>query len=504
MSVKRNILAGWTAHLVTVLIGFFLMPYILGVLGDARYGAWLFVNAIAAYSGIIYAGFGATICRYVADTYTRRDWERMNHFVSAIQGVYYGSATLVLLAAGGFALLAPQLDKWGELPILEVQLSILTIGCTIAFGMVTSVYGGVLVGTQQLQIKRVIEVTCGVLRGIVTVLCLTREWGLLTLSLIFLGLTVLEQGLSAVAAYRIVPTLRVSPRLIRRDVLNECFGFSFFNAVALAAEYLIYFTDTIVIGVVLGPIAIVPYQIGLRIAQMIQLPIAQIGEAILPKAGELHANSHRAELGTLVAKAMGVAFLLAGGFCIGGAYFGDLLVQTWIGRSFNDTHTVLTILLAVQVVAMPMVIVRKALLGSGEVRIPAFIDLAEALANLVLSLILIRYWGMVGVAIGTLLPLAIIESCVLLPFAAKRLQLTWTSLKQQVLWPSIPPLLALVAYCEVTKPFTPAQGWIPLLLVTGGGGTVLLGVRGLIHWFNRSQPEATDIVLPSTSCTPQS
>ena len=485
MSVKRNILAGWSAHLITVLIGFFLMPYVLGVLGDSRYGVWLFINAIAGYSGVIYAGFGATICRYVADTASRKEWDRLNQFVSSIQGVYFGTASIVMLATIVLVLLAPMLDRWDDVPIRDVQFSMLIVGASIALGMIASVYGGVLIGTQQLHYKRAIEVVCGVLRGGLTVLMLTQQWGLVTLASVFFAVTVVEHGLSALLAYRCVPTLSVSPRNIRRGVLRECFGFSAFNAIAVAAEYLIYFTDTIVIGAILGPAAIVPYQIGLRIAQMIQMPIAQMGEAILPRAGQLAAESDRKRLGRLVARAMGVSALLAGGFFVGGLYFGDLLVVTWIGKSYPHTHAVMCLLLATQVIAMPMVIVRKALLGSGEVRVPAFIDLLEAVANLCLSLILIHFWGIVGVAVGTLLPLLIVESSILLPFAIRRLHISRNDLLHEVVYPVIPCLVALTVYCEVASVMVPLQGWVTLLGVTAGGGAVLLATRLLMHLLNR-------------------
>lgn len=496
MSVKKNVLAGWAAHLVTVLIGFFLMPYILGILGESRYGAWLLVNAVAGYSGIIYAGMGATICRYVADSSARREWERLNQIVSSVQGVYYGTASIVILGTVGFMVIAPSLNNWGNVPIHEIQISIGLVGLSIALGMIASVYGGVLVGTQQLHIKRGIEVICGIVRGGLTLLMITEQWGLVTLSSVFLAVTLLEHGLSALFAYRQVPTLSVSPRNIRRSVLKECFSFSAFNAVALAAEYLIYFTDTIVIGVMISPEAIVPYQIALRIAQMIQMPIAQIGEAILPKAGELHANADREQLGILVAKSMGVAFLLAGGFFIGGLFFGDQLVTTWIGKTYPDTATVMAILLATQVVAMPMIIVRKALLGSGEVRVPAFIDLLEAFINLVLSLLLVRSLGIVGVAIGTLIPLVLVELCLLLPFSMRRLHISGSTLLSQVVGPAIPSLLLLTIFSQLVFNLDLPANWPNLLMTTAGGGAILLVTRGAVQWLTRTGH--TDLTASTT------
>ncbi len=485
MTVRKNVIAGWGAHLVTVLIGFFLMPYILGTVGEAQYGAWIFINAIAGYSSMIYAGFGATICRFVADLSSRKEWAKLNTVVSTIQLIYCGTASLVLIFTGLFAWWAPSLDKWGELPVGEIQVSILLVGSTIGLGMIASVYGGVLVGTQRLDLKRGIEVIMGLVRLGLTLLCLQQQYGLVTLSLIFFVATVIEHSASAILAYRQIPELRIAPWLARMEAFRECVNFSAFNAIALLAEYLIYFTDTVIIGLVLGPLAVVPYQIGMRIVQMVQIPISQIGEAILPRAGELYAHNKKEALAHLVHQGMGVSFLLSGGFLIGTYYFGELLIRTWIGPQYVDSQHVLVLLMASQLIALPMVVVRKALLGIGQVRSQAWIDLLEAFINLALSLLFIQWWGIIGVAWGTIIPLYVIEVAVLLPYAVRELKLSRLALWNQVVAPQIPAFVALIVFCDVAWKFVPERGWIGLLSVTAGGGLVLLGTRGAIHLLER-------------------
>lgn len=464
---------------MTLLIGFFLMPFTLGMLGEEPYGVWLLINAVAGYSGLIYAGFGATICRFVADLSSRQEWLRLNQVVSSIFSVYLGTGTLVLLGTATFAVLAPVIDRWGDVPVREVQISIVIIGVSIALGMVCSVFGGVLIGTQRLDIKRSVETVVGVTRLVLTVILLYQSPSLLTLAIVFLCVTIVEHSLYAVFAFRQVPTLAVRFSLIQKDVLKECFVFSSFSGLALFAEYLIYFTDTVVIGFVLGPIAVVPYQIGLRITQMVQVPIAQIGEAVLPKAGELHAHSARVALGRLVCQGMGVALLLAGGFLVGAAHFGTLFIETWIGPGYEVSSDVLTILVAGQAVALPMVVLRKTLLGMGNVRVPAFIDVAEAIANLALSLVLIQYWGIIGVAYGTLIPMIISESCLLLPYAVRTLGMDLKTIWRDVVFPQVLPLASLYAYCQLVSLLAPSAGWLPVLSIAGGGVAVLGGIRVL-------------------------
>jgi len=291
----------------------------------------------------------------------------------------------------------------------------------------------------------------------------------------------------------VLPTLSVAPWNTRKDVLKECFGFSAFNAIAMVAESLIFFTDTVVIGVILGPLAVVPYQIGLRIAQMIQIPIMQIGEAILPKAGQLHAAKNHNDLARIVSKGMGLAFLITGGFFIGSAYFGEMLIQTWIGKEFPQSALVLTILVSAQLIALPMIISRKALLGMGQVRIPAFIDIAEAIFNLILSLILIQFWGIIGVACGTLIPVVLIELGVFLPYAARELKLDRRELFQTVVAQQVPAMAGLLCYCELISHLSLSPGWLTLLAVTAGGGIVLLGIRYITHVVSQHLENITHI-----------
>ena len=481
MTVKKNIVAGWLAHLVIVLVGFFLMPFILGSIGDAQYGAWVFINAIAGYSGLIYAGFGATICKYVAEDAARRDWPRVNSVVSTIHATYLCMSLLVLLAAGVLAWLAPSLSTWDSVPLWQVQQSILLVGCSIAIGTATSVFGGVLIGLQRIDLRRSVEVSVAILRLVLTITCLTQQWGLVTLAWIFLAVTIVENLLIVVLAYRQMPMLSVSRKHLSRETFRECVGFSSWNGLALVAEYCIFFTDTIVIGMILGPLAVVPYQIGLRITQMIQVPIAQIAEAVLPRAGQLSARAARRELGELVTRGMGLSFLLAGGFCIGAVFFGELLVRTWMGKGYPISVTVMAILLTSQVVALPMVVIRKGLLATGRVRGQVLIDVLEAVSNLGLSLILIRSYGVVGVAIGTLVPLLTCELCLLLPYSMRVLHLTREQFVRNVLLPQVPALAALLAFCMIATPYVPERGWGPLLLVTAAGGAVLVGTCWLTH-----------------------
>lgn len=492
MTIRSNLLASWFAHLVMVAIGLYMVPFVRNTLEPGAYGVWVFINTLSSYTGLLYLGFGATTCRYVAKHQAEHDTAGLNRTVSTIMAFYACMAGVVILLATGLCLAAPWIDRWGTQPTREVQWVILLNGLSTAIGMVGSVFGGVLIGTQRVGVKRTIEVTAGVARFALALLCLKVRPELSTLSLLFLGVTILENFVTWIVAHRAAPGLRIRRDSVSLQTLKECSAFSGYSAIGLVAEQLIYLTDTAVIGFAIGTQHVEPYYIALRICQMIQEPLARVGEVVIPKAGQLFAQGRSRELARLIEKMVALTLVLVAGFFIGSWYFGGMLIRTWIGSGLDQSQRILVILLAAQIVAQPALILRKALLGIGIVRVPSLIDIFEAIANLLLSLALVFHWGIEGVAWGTLIPLVIVELFVFLPYACNAVGVRKRDLLSHSVLPCLIPLAALWGYCEIVARQGYRDGWITLIAIAAVGGAVL-GAAGLpILWLLKR--EESDVV----------
>ena len=367
-SVKTNLIANWLNHGVSLLIGVFLMPYVLHILGDAQYGSWIFINAIAGYSGLLYLGFGQTISRYVAHYHAKQDWTRLNHVSNVIFAIYLGMGFLAILTAGILAWLAPHLSDWGSISLFEIRLVILILGLNVFVGLAGSVFGGVLMGIQRFDIERSVNLTGGILRLILTILFLRAEWGLLTIALIFFAITLFENLGNLFFAFRQVKTFRIGPQYLDWTILKECGSFSGYAFIDAIAWTLIEATDSILIGIFFSPAVIVPYYIALRLTQFINMPITQIGKVFMPRAGELHANEDHHALQKLVLNGVSLSFLLVTGFFIGVYFFGNTLITTWIGPGYPQSQLILMILLGARIVALPVSTFRSVLYGMGDVK----------------------------------------------------------------------------------------------------------------------------------------
>lgn len=472
--LRINLLASWGDHLLGILIGLFLMPFVLNTIGDGQYGLWLFICSIAGYSGVVNLGFGETVSRYVAHHHAKNETEKINGVTSVIFAVYLVMSLLVMAVAGFIAWLAPSFGDWGATSTVELRWVIMLLGANTVFGLLGSVFGGVIVGLQRIDLERTFRATAGVFRLIVTVCLLRQEFALVTLALIFLGTTLVENVLYLSVVFRQLPSLKISRKYVKWATLKEYSSFSLFAFLDAVSQRIIEATDAIIIAIVFGTEFIVPYYVAHRLVSFIVKPLQVIGTIAMPRGAQLGALDREDRLRILVRKGLGLAFLLTTAFFIGACYFGDQVLEAWVNRHYADSHLILLVLLGSQVIATPMQVLRGVLFGMGHVRFLALAYVAEAVANLGLTLLLIPHLGLLGVAVGTAIPVVLVESLVLLPYALRKLGITPTELFQQVIASHVVPLLSLWIYClAVTMSFHVAATWLSVVLVAAGGGLVL-------------------------------
>ena len=200
-----------------------------------------------------------------------------------------------------------------------------------------------------------------------------------------------------------------------------------------------------------------------------------IGSIVMPRGAELGANQHDDNLRVLVQKGLGVSFLLTAGFFIGSWFFGGVVLETWLDRSYEQSHLILLILLGAQVVATPIHVLRGVLFGMGHVKVPA-------LFYFVRSYFESRFDSHPDQAIrhrrrrvghshpnhpGGTVRHAAHTPC---RYSGSRNRIS----SRAWVIPQVLPLAALWGYSfSVGVTFVISPSWIPVLLVAAGGGVVL-------------------------------
>ena len=402
--------ANWTAFAVAAVVSFLLSPFIVHRLGNSAYGTWVLLGSFVGYLGLLDFGVRGAVTRYVANQHAAGDHRSTSATVVAALRLFAGLALVTLVIAG---LLALKLDDLFRIPpdlLDEARIVVLLGGGAVASSLVGGVFGGIVVGLHRFDIDGAVEIAITLLRAAAVVVALQAGYGLVALGVIQLAVSVLRGGLAFVLARHLYPELSLEGVGPTGHAIRQLLSFSLFSSLIQLSGMIIYYTHSIVIAAFLPISFVTYYAIAASLADYARRVVSNIGRVITPHTSAALAtggiDAVRAVVlsvgpaATLVTVPMALTFLLR----------GERFLDLWMGPAYGPlTDQVLYVL------SFPVWLAGGRLVAAGAVQginrhQPLAIAVAlEAIANLVLSLILIKPLGLVGVALGMAIPTTIVN-----------------------------------------------------------------------------------------------
>src|SRR5207244_336799 len=133
--------------------------------------------------------------------------------------------------------------------------------------------------------------------------------------------------------------------------------------------------------------------------------VAAMGGILFSLASSLEAQGQHAELRRLLIQGTRATLLVGLPIQVALFFGGHTFIGLWVGSEYaNISGRILQILLVAQAFAIANYTSFNIVCGLGKHKPVALMGLAEATANLVLSIVLVRQIGLEGVAWGTVIP----------------------------------------------------------------------------------------------------
>ena len=205
-------------------------------------------------------------------------------------------------------------------------------------------------------------------------------------------------------AKRLHSAVRLSASLIDRKTFRELFGFGIYRFIWMVAAQLIFYSDSIVIGMFLGAGAITYYAIAGSLINYGRTIVSLVTDTFYPAATRMAAKQDLPALRELLIQGTRISLLVALPLCLGYVFLGKQFITLWMGKEYSVSWIYLIILTIPQFTGMSQYISALVLAGMARHKVLAYLVLAEGLFNLLLSIILVRRIGLVGVAWGTVIP----------------------------------------------------------------------------------------------------
>ncbi len=485
VQAARNILSNWSGLLVNMVVGFFLAPFILHRLGDVAFGLYVLVFSLTGYYGLFDFGIRSSVLRYVAKFAAGGEKERLAQLISTSLFSYCAIAVLALLATGVISFFVDYIFKIPPGFLSTARIVFLIVGTGIALGFPLSVFAGILQGLQNFHWINVSQIVSSLLRALLIVVALEHRGGLISVALIVVSLNLLCSVSYGFIAFRLLP-LPVSLRLVDRSTFRMIISYGAVTFVIGVAEGLRFQSDAAVIGIFLSSAAITYFSVGSKLVDYITQVVQSMAQIFVPMSSHFDAVGEPERLGKILILGNRACALLAFPMCAGLILLGKPIIEAWVGAQYLSSYSILLLLIVPKTLYLAQATSTKILFGMGRHRPLAVVLLLEGSANLILSIALIRPYGINGVAVGTAIPLAC-TSLIFLPLHLCRLlNLPLTSfLKQAYLTPLAlcTPMVAVLIFLRYV--FVP-HSLVQLLIQVALAGLVY-GI-GLLWFFVTKEP----------------
>jgi len=462
-SPVRSLMAGTATKYallgVNLALGLILMPFTVRHLGTSQYGLWMLVASLTGYFQLLDLGYGNGLVRHVADADARGDMPGINRLLSTFAVLYAG---LGLLAAAGIAVLiftaVPRFPDLSAEQIRTGQLVLAVLGVRMAIGFPMTVFGAAANARQRFALNNAVAIGVALVNGAVTYLVLASGFGLLPLVASTAAVGLASYGAYIWTARRALPGLRIRIGSFDRRLVRDVTTFSLYLFIIDVAVQIGFNLDNVVIGAALGTSAVAVYAVILRLADYQRQLACQFNGLLFPIAVRLGVGRQAAALESMLVDGTRIALILVTGVTICAVGFAEPLLARWMGPGFEAGIVPFWVLAVTGVVLVGQGPLGNILLGTGHHRLVAFVSLGEAVANLALSVLLVRRFGMLGVAVGTAVPVVAANLFILLPAAAGQFGMTtWTFLRRVLPAPAAGVIPAVVACAVLRSRYPPAS-----------------------------------------------
>lgn len=451
--VARTVTMDYLATFVELLIGVFMLPFNTSYLGQSAYGLWVLTASVTIYFSMLNLGYAEALVKFVAQFRAQRDASGLNEIISTMFFIFAGVG---LLAYGGATLLAFNLESFLNLSQEQAKTGrylLLMISAYIALGLPFSVFGAIVNGFQRKYLNGVIAIITSALVAVVNVIVLLLGYGLVELVACTTAIRLLSYLGYRLNAYRVFPALRIRKRYLRLSRLRELTGFSVYMFLIDLAHKLNYATDVMVIGAFMSTIAVAIWAVAQRLTEYTERLTDQLNGALFPVVVDSATlgNAERLKLVLLQGTRLSLAMVLP--ICTVVVLLAEQLVLLWVGPQFRGSIPVIYILAVVIILRVGNSTAMTILKGSGKHRLLAVSNLTIGIANLVLSVMLVRSYGLMGVAVGTLVPLVVVSVFVLFPAACRCVGIRVTAALKRGVWPSAWPALCMAILLVFSRSF---------------------------------------------------
>lgn len=479
-----GIISGAGSVVLKALLNILLVPVLIYHLGIDIYGLYVLLIGLLEISSVMDLGFTATLVTVLGASGASDGAKRTAQLLAVGHWLYVGLSILTLVIGAVLIPWFPMIFHIPQALIEPAQVALWIILAECVLMLYTLYFRAILMAHCLNQWVNVSDTLFILIANLLGLLLMINGFGLAALLLARLGAAFLRLILLAAVTLRVEPDALFPKARLSFSVVKEMMALGLHSFLVNLSVVVSHKVDTFVIALFLPLRMVGYYEIVFRFLGIALQTASKISECVFPMFARMVALRKEREMRHLFLRISSFSNYTVGVMLISILSFYPELFQLFSAGKIPIETTLPVLALAVPciwsgVLQMPA---GYYLFVSGKQKYLSVSSLVAAASNLLLSLILVQQLGLVGVALGTLIPQLLQHQAFLIAKTCRELRISWRDYLCAVHLAPIWPLVGVYLWIQLLRPLLEQNevalaplGLVALsVLIVGGALWVLL------------------------------
>lgn len=390
---------------LSIIVNIVCTPIILNKLGQNEYGIYNLTSSIISYLSLLTLGFGASYIKFYSKYKANND-EEGEQKLNGLYLIVFSIMGLIALVLGlvlsfNSSIMFNSTYSANDLRIAKILMLLLTLNMAISFP--ASVFTAIISSQEQFIFQRFVNIGKTVLAPAISIVVIFFGYGSIGMVVVT---TIISLIIDLINVFYCIKKLKTKFKFGKIDggLLKEIAIFSFFIAINQLIDQVNNQTDKIILGKMINASAVAIYAIASTIQTMYVNFSTAVNSVFAPKIHSIINSKEEnvdEELTDLFIKIGRVQFFILMLVMTGFIFFGRYFVIKWAGAEYEIAYYLVLILMIPSTVPLIQNIGIEIQRAKNKHQFRSLIYLLVAVINIIISIILCKFYGIVGVTVGT-------------------------------------------------------------------------------------------------------
>lgn len=451
--------------IISTIIPLLYTPIMLRILGQEEYGLYSLSNSVISYLSLLNFGFGSAIIRFISKFRVEGEHEKIEGITGLILSLYAIIAVIVCVI--GFALTKGTGLFFGtgltteEIGRLKILMIIMTVSTAISFPV--SILSSISVAYEKYIFRKMVDMVATIVAPILNLVVLFMGYASIGLAMIGL-ITQIVYGFIfswyCKSKLNVVPRFKNMPFYMTKDIL----GFSVYIFAGAIIDMLYWATDKVLIGAILGTVAVAVYNIGGTFTSMLQNMSLAISGVFGTRVNMMVFEKQPVEkLSELLIRIGRLQYYIVSLILTGYIVFGQIFIDVWAGKDYSKAYIIG--LLTMIPLAVPLIqnIAYAVTSAQNKLKFRTIVYAIMAVLNVVATIIVMPKFGIVGAAVCTAIAFVVGNGILMNWYYWKIIKLDILSFWKNIFRISIVPIVLVIIFKTIFKFIVIKNLWTMLI-----------------------------------------